>query len=644
MSKKALSRDQLKERLTAAAPQHRQAQVRELGPPLREQGMELTLDQLRSYEHNPRTERNPKYDEIKESIREVGLQQPPVVSQRPGDDKWVILSGGNTRLSILQELYEETGDPRYFTHWCIYKPWPGEAEALAGHLSENETRGDLSWIEKALGVVQLRRFIEETEGALSQAAFAERARELGFAIGPGHISRMTYTVEHIWPALPQTLRAGMGRPQVERLITFREVTLQIWQRAELDATEFGVLWNDAVSQFDQDGQTQLPWDVLEDRVFGALSDESGIHFSVIEHTFNTIIDYRRRRWSIDDPEHQQDVWSVLDAELGRLRGDPEAPQILFGEPHQAPGSQPERTTEPASETLVISDEKPDEEEEDLLEPPKALSASVVTGNASKTTSPTGTPSSRNAAADDDSSLKEELSRLREQLREREATIRHLETATVSPDAPATEQAGGAEDDAERLDELTVGGVVTESDAQRALREQLARDAGEEAANFQRDALHAVPLMSAGPMHPITDLWRIEPQYRTPRELRMQIGQFAQALARWAEFAMPTEDLDDRALQLSDEGIGFTLLPLGEKHEASYRAQLIWQFLAGLSGETHPGYPSEPTLLGELFGTCDPLPLATDHDTGDVAMPDEILVRAFRLVRLIRVLRTHPDYQ
>lgn len=37
----------------------------------------ISLDQLRAFDLNPRITRNPKYDEIRESIRNRGLDHPP---------------------------------------------------------------------------------------------------------------------------------------------------------------------------------------------------------------------------------------------------------------------------------------------------------------------------------------------------------------------------------------------------------------------------------------------------------------------------------------------------------------------------------------------------------------------------------------
>lgn len=45
--------------------------------------MVVTLEQLRPYEHNPRFIRNPLYEELKASIRDRGLDQPPLSRAGP---------------------------------------------------------------------------------------------------------------------------------------------------------------------------------------------------------------------------------------------------------------------------------------------------------------------------------------------------------------------------------------------------------------------------------------------------------------------------------------------------------------------------------------------------------------------------------
>ena len=48
-----------------------------LSDPIADTPMAVTLDQLQPYDLNPRVTRNPRYDEIKASIRERGLDAPP---------------------------------------------------------------------------------------------------------------------------------------------------------------------------------------------------------------------------------------------------------------------------------------------------------------------------------------------------------------------------------------------------------------------------------------------------------------------------------------------------------------------------------------------------------------------------------------
>ena len=84
----------------------------------------------------------------------------------------MIYAGGNTRLRILQELYEETGDERYREVTCIYHPWTQETDVLVAHLRENDLRGDLTFLDKASAVSEVKRLLEQEQG---EAAFLRRA-------------------------------------------------------------------------------------------------------------------------------------------------------------------------------------------------------------------------------------------------------------------------------------------------------------------------------------------------------------------------------------------------------------------------------------------------------------------------------------
>lgn len=202
-----------------------------LSDPIADTPMLLTLDQLAPYELDPRIMRNPKYDEIKASIRERGLDSPPTVTRRPGHDKYIIRNGGNTRLAILGELWSETKDERFFRISCLFKPWRNEITALTGHLSENELRGGLTFVEKSLGVEKARELYEKEGGKpLNQSELARRLAADGFPVSQPHISRMQETVMYLLPAIPNALYGGLGRHQIEKLTSLRNAAQRLWDQ------------------------------------------------------------------------------------------------------------------------------------------------------------------------------------------------------------------------------------------------------------------------------------------------------------------------------------------------------------------------------------------------------------------------------
>lgn len=224
--------------------------------PIADTPMVVTLEQLRPYDHDPRVTRNPRYDDIKASIRERGLDAPPPITRRPADAHYIIRNGGNTRLAVLRELWSETKEERFFRIACLFRPWSarGEIIALTGHLAENELRGNLSFIERALGVAKASELYEGESGAsLTQSELARRLTADGYPINQSHISRMQDTVRHLLPAIPTILYGGLGKHQIERLINLRKGAHRAWEShrpGNHPSVEFGTLFQDVLASFD----------------------------------------------------------------------------------------------------------------------------------------------------------------------------------------------------------------------------------------------------------------------------------------------------------------------------------------------------------------------------------------------------------
>ncbi|MBZ0226278.1 MAG: ParB family protein [Comamonas sp.] len=297
-----------------------------LSDPIADTPMVVTLDQLRRYDHDPRVTRNPAYEDIKASIRERGLDAPPAITRRPGEPHYIIRNGGNTRLAILRELWSETREERFFRIHCLFRPWPqrGEVVMLTGHLAENELRGGLSFIERALGVEKAREFYEQEGGqALSQSELARRLTADGFPLPQSHISRMQDAVHYLLPAIPALLYGGLGRHQVERLAVLRKACERTWERRALGrnlSMDFATLFHDVLAQFDTQPDNFSPQRV-QDELVGQMAELLGV-------------DYDTLSLEIDDSESRQRALTSYPAPLQATR--PAAPAGPSPEPPRPP--------------------------------------------------------------------------------------------------------------------------------------------------------------------------------------------------------------------------------------------------------------------------------------------------------------------
>ena len=195
----------------------------------------IEVTRIHHYGRNPRRQKNPEYDRIKASIRAGGLDQPLVISQEPGATDYVLHTGGNTRLRILKELYEETGEERFYWVDCVIRSWSQESALLFAHLRENELRGSLPFIDKAHAVLDAKSLLEAELSieTLSQRQLETLFKERGFSLSHSMISKMGYAVQTLWPVMPTALSAGLGRPQIEKIRALERAARHIWLHRQL---------------------------------------------------------------------------------------------------------------------------------------------------------------------------------------------------------------------------------------------------------------------------------------------------------------------------------------------------------------------------------------------------------------------------
>lgn len=321
-----LSPEQLSQRMMQGSFQRQAPSVQRLPDPVADTPMYLTLDDIVPYDTNPRTTKNEKYDEIKQSIRERGLDHPPSITRRPGADKFMIRDGGNTRLTILRELWQETHDERYHRLHCLFRPWNaerGELVVLTGHLAENDVRGDLMFIERAVGVDQARHLYEQENGgeAISQRELVRRLKADGYPVSQSHISKMQETIRVLLPAIPALLYSGLGKPQIEKLLSLHSAAEQIWKQVLAERsvetqvpTEFEPLFQNVLSNADGDAQ-EFAYRPVQDELIGQMANVTGAGYEHILRLLDEQQRGQRRSNILPVPE-------VLPGEQSNATGQP----------------------------------------------------------------------------------------------------------------------------------------------------------------------------------------------------------------------------------------------------------------------------------------------------------------------------------
>ena len=246
----------------------------------------IDISRIQPYEHNPRHGRNPEYDRIRDSIRNTGLDQPLVVTQRPDATDFIVHAGGNTRLIILKELFAETGDQRFAAVPCLIKPWCCESDVLLAHLRENDLRGGLTFIDKARAVCEAQKLLAEEIGldVISQRRLETELRRAGYRITQARISQMVYTVHRLLPVIPIALEGGLGRPHIERIRRLERAAHKIWQdRCSESEEDFEEVFTTLCKRYDSPD-----WDT--DVLRSALESEIAAALDVSIHTVRVMLD------------------------------------------------------------------------------------------------------------------------------------------------------------------------------------------------------------------------------------------------------------------------------------------------------------------------------------------------------------------
>lgn len=308
--------------------------------------IQVSLEQIQPFSLNPRVTRNPGYDVLKASILARGLDNPPVLTRRPGDEKYMLASGGNTRLAILNELWQETQDERYHRVCWPFRPWPetlspqqGEVQCLIGHLAESDLHNGLMFIERAEGILHLRDLYHVAGiECLTQQALAEQLTRDGYPVSQSQISRMLQTVDWLLPCIPNALYGGLTRKVIDRLLALRSAAEQVWAKLmPLERQpEFADLFSTALATFNSEPEAVVP-QLVQDELLGEMSCRSGMSWNTL---LAELTDGQSKRQALLGPPAEKVLW-------------PPPPEAV-----KAPIPEPEPEPEPPTEPAAPGEPKP----------------------------------------------------------------------------------------------------------------------------------------------------------------------------------------------------------------------------------------------------------------------------------------------
>ena len=199
MNMKKLTPDLVGNSIQVQAPSHTSKDLGRRSGPATGMSMTLPISEIDFFDRNPRRIHDPEeFSRLKESIREIGVQQPVHVTTPPGSSRYMLAKGGNSRLLCLQELLSETGDERYSKIPAIYIEYTSEEDILIAHLIENEQRAEMLFWDKACAYAEMRDLFEETSGeALGVRPLAKQFVNKGLTVSFAKLSVYLFAADNL---------------------------------------------------------------------------------------------------------------------------------------------------------------------------------------------------------------------------------------------------------------------------------------------------------------------------------------------------------------------------------------------------------------------------------------------------------------
>jgi len=277
----------------------------------------IPIQSIDEYAFNPRQADNDHFEDIKNSIKEIGLQQRFSVVRNPETKRYTLIKGGNTRLLAFKSLYRETGDTKFASINCIVEAWEGElnrTQAVIAHLIENEARGELILVDKAKALIDLEGKYKNNEiesltsgqtklekhNIHTTIKFVDYLKDNGYSVSEKQLGLFRFTTNKLTGNLDHFLNQGMGSPQIIKIRAVYNNLKSIVKESEVnDYHSLDEDFSDALKKYNK---TRKPFEFekLLDVIVGQLS---GIH-PFVDIFASDISEFKKELLSTRKPKTQ----------------------------------------------------------------------------------------------------------------------------------------------------------------------------------------------------------------------------------------------------------------------------------------------------------------------------------------------------
>lgn len=158
-------------------------------------------------------------EDLKRSIVNNGLNQPLVLAKGPTDNGYLLLSGGNKRLKVLQQIHHETKGKQFAQIPAFIYTWPGEVQSRLAHSITDDVAQKFNFLEQSQLVIQFVRewFTSDAKTEINHQEVATKLTQCGYPTSKRMIDLMVYVVDQLYPLIPTMLQAGSGIAEIDKM-------------------------------------------------------------------------------------------------------------------------------------------------------------------------------------------------------------------------------------------------------------------------------------------------------------------------------------------------------------------------------------------------------------------------------------------